>query len=429
MVFSAVISPRSREADRTRRTMSEGSKLSRYLTAAEAAALLGVSRSSLYAYVSRGRIHAESDPRKPRRSRYLTADVERLRDRKEARLHPEAAARKTLAWGIPVLESSLTLIGDGRFYYRGRDALALARHAQFEDIVRLLWSSDGALELQDAPIPVPCREALGRLHSLPTMERLQAILPIAAADDGTAFDTRAASVAQTGWRILNLLTAAATLDTTCTSQPIAAQLASGWKMRTHAARRLIDLALVLCADHELNVSAFAVRVVASTRSSPYDVVGAGLAALRGPRHGGYTARVERFLDESGTPDGVRRAMTDRLRCGKSVPGFGHPLYPEGDPRARALFSAVEKMSPASTATAFLRASKRAGRALLGDYPTLDYGLVILRRALGLPRGSALVLFALGRTAGWIAHAMEQYALDQLIRPRAAYKGLSPIKKI
>jgi citrate synthase len=405
--------------------MSESSRRSRYVTAAEAAALLGVRRSSLYAYVSRGRLHAEADPRNPRASRYLAVDVERLRDQKEARLHPDVAARKTLAWGIPILGSSLTLIDDGRFYYRGHDAVALAQHAQFEDVVRLLWSADGTLDLPDASISGTCREAIGQLQSLPTMERMQAILPFAAADDGAAFDTRAATVATTGWRILNLLTAAATLQTAPRSQSIAARLASGWKLRTRAACRLIDLALILCADHELNVSAFAVRVVASTGSSPYDVVGAGLGALRGPRHGGYTARVESFLDESGSPDGVRRAMADRLRRGEPVPGFGHPLYPDGDPRAKALFSAVEKMWPKSRATALLRAVKRAGRALLGDYPTVDYGLVVLRRALGLPRGSALVLFALGRSAGWIAHAMEQYALDQLIRPRAAYTGPSP----
>ena len=92
-----------------------------------------------------------------------------------------------------------------------------------------------------------------------------------------------------------------------------------------------------------------------------------------------------------------------------------------------LCAAVERLWPKSKATAFLRASRSAGRALLGDHPTLDYGLVILRRALALPRESALMLFALGRTAGWIAHAIEQYALDQLIRPRAAYTGPLPIR--
>jgi citrate synthase len=108
-----------------------------------------------------------------------------------------------------------------------------------------------------------------------------------------------------------------------------------------------------------------------------------------------------------------------------VPGFGHPLYPDGDPRARLLFEEVEHAWPDSTATAYLRASRAAGQALLSEYPTVDFGLVILQRALGLTRGSALVLFALGRTVGWIAHAIEQYAEEQLIRPRASYTGPLP----
>src|SRR5690606_5194972 len=132
--------------------------------------------------------------------------------------------------------------------------------------------------------------------------------------------------------------------------------------------------------------------------------------------------VEAFLDEAGSPDALARTIEARIRRGEPVPGFGHPLYPEGDPRARLLFSAVERTRPGSPEAAFARAARAAGGGLLGDQPTLDYGLVLLRRALGLPRGSALVLFALGRTAGWIAHAMEQYALEPLIRPRAAYVG-------
>jgi citrate synthase len=406
----------------------EGSRRSRHLTAAEAAARLGVSRNSLYAYVSRGRIHAESDPRNPRASRYLAVDVERLRDQKEARLHPEAAARKTLAWGTPVLGSSVTLIDGGRLYYRGHDALALAQHAQFEDVVRLLWSPDLTLDLRAAPLSGTSRKALRQLRTLPTWNRMQAILPFAAADDDAAFDIGAAACAVTAWGIVNLLTVAATLQTSHTSQSIAARLAQGWHVRARAAVRLLDLALILCADHELNVSAFAVRVVASTRTSLYDVVAAGLAALRGPRHGGFTAHVESLLDESGAASGVRRAIVERLRRGESIPGFGHPLYPDGDPRARAILAAVEQTFPSSKATAFLRAGRHAGRTLLGDHPNLDYALVVLRRALGLPRGSALVLFALGRTVGWMAHAMEQYQLDQLIRPRAAYTGPMPARR-
>jgi citrate synthase len=185
------------------------------------------------------------------------------------------------------------------------------------------------------------------------------------------------------------------------------------------------MALIACADHELNVSAFAVRVVASTRSSPYDAVTAGLAALRGPLHGGHTARVEALLDEAGSPERLGRTVRERVRRGKPVPGFGHPLYPDGDPRATLLFSAIAEAWPRSRDAAFARAAREAGRTLGGE-PTLDFGLVLLRRALRLPAGCALVLFALGRTAGWIAHAREQYAAGSLIRPRAVYRGPPPL---
>ena len=377
------------------------------MSATEAVGILGVTPASLYAYVSRGRLHAQPDPRDPRRSRYLAADVERLRDRKQARLHPDAAARKSLHWGIPILESSLTLIDDGRVFYRGHDAMALARNGQFEDVVRLLWECDAAPHAARPPASPALRTALARLDALPAIERLQAVLPIAAADDSSAFDVRPESVASTGWRILALLTAAATRQSLDRPAPIASSLATGWNVRARPGRRLLDMALILCADHELNVSAFAARVVASTGSSPYDVVGAGLGALKGPRHGGHTARVENFLDECGSPAGVRGALADRIRRGEPVPGFGHPLYPDGDPRARLLLETVEATWPDSKPTAYLRASRTAARALLGEHPTVDFALVILRRALALPPGSALVLFALGRTVGWLAHAMEQ----------------------
>jgi citrate synthase len=401
-----------------------GVRRRRYLSASEAASLLGVSRASLYSYVSRGRIRAERDTREPRTSRYLAADVERLRSMKEARRHPDVAARQALSLGLPVLESSITLIENGRLYYRGRDAIALARRATFEDAVRLLWNVDRS-RVPAVLVSRRCREAIEDLRALPAMERIQAVLPIAAADDASSFDTSPDAVAAAGWRILATMTAAITRRTDKTDTPLAAQLARGWRARTPVARRLIDLALILCADHELNVSAFAVHVAASTGTSPYDAVAAGLAALRGPRHGGFTEEIERFLEGAGRSTGVMPAMRERLRREEAIPGFGHPLYPDGDPRARVLFTEVAAQWPEDPSTMLALAARRAGRLLLGDAPTLDYGLVVLRRALGLPRGSALLLFALGRTAGWIAHAMEQYATGQLIRPRASYVGPLP----
>lgn len=397
---------------------------SQYLSAREAAALLGVSRSSLYSYVSRGRLRVVHNGRDPRVSRYLAADVERLRDQKEARLRPEAAARKTLELGLPVLESSLTLIDAGRVYYRGRDATALARRAAFEDVVRLLWNVDGD-RITVPPLTPQCRRALSAARDLPAIERMQAVLPFAAAEDAAAFDVTAEHVVSSGWRILDLLVRAATRRAAAPEASVAGRLMRGWRATDPPARRLLDMALVLCADHELNVSAFAARVAASAGSSPYDVVNAGLATLHGPRHGGHTTHVERLFDEARTPDGLRDRIAARLAAGDRLPGFGHPLYPTGDPRAALLLSAIRRALPHSPAAAYVPVLRHASRTLVHDHPTIDLALVVLRRALGLPPDAALVLFALGRTAGWIAHALEQYANGHLIRPRATYVGAVP----
>ena len=393
-----------------------------FLSAREAASLLGVSRNSLYSYVSRGLIRTERDPRDPRVSRYITADVERLRDRKEARRQPDLAARKTLDLGLPVLQSALTLIDNGRLYYRGEDVVGLAKRRQFEDVVRLLWGIDA---VPRESVPPACREALRRTSSLSMIERMQALLPIAAARDASAFDTSEAHVVRSGWRILQIIVAAATGRVPTPGRSLSQALATGWRVRHPAAPRLLDAALILCADHELNVSAFTARVVASAHSTPYDVVAAGLAALRGPRHGGHTAHIEALLDEAGSAAGVRTAIAARLERGALVPGFGHPLYAQGDPRARVLLASVRRTWPRSQAAALADAIQRAGRTLVGEPPTIDSALVVLRRALDLPRDAAIVLFAIGRTAGWIAHAMEQYRDDHLIRPRATYVGARP----
>jgi citrate synthase len=184
---------------------------------------------------------------------------------------------------------------------------------------------------------------------------------------------------------------------------------------------LIRAALILCADHELNVSAFTARCVASAGASPYGVVIAGLAALEGTKHGGITMRVEAQWDAVRRTRDLRGALAERLRRGESIEGFGHPLYASGDPRAKLLL----EMLPASRHAAFARELVAAAGALVGESPNLDFALVALARSLGLPDGSALALFAIGRTIGWIGHAIEQYENGAIIRPRAKYVGEAP----
>ena len=206
---------------------------------------------------------------------------------------------------------------------------------------------------------------------------------------------------------------------------IASTLQAGWAPGRPEAAGPIGAALILAADHELNVSAFTARCVASANASPWDVVSAGLAALKGTRHGGHTERVEALFREAGTADGARRVLADRLRRGEPIPGCGHSLYPDGDPRGAALLEMAVEIAPGSPEVELALAMADAYRELVREHPTIDHGLVALSRALKLPERTPLALFALGRTIGWIGHAIEQYAENKLIRPRAAYVGEMP----
>ena len=187
----------------------------------------------------------------------------------------------------------------------------------------------------------------------------------------------------------------------------------------------IDAALVLCADHELNVSAFTARCVASAAASPYDAVAAALAALKGARHGGVGSRVQALLAEAGSRQRARSTLAGRLRRGEAIPGFGHRLYPHGDPRAAALLERAAAVAADPRRLEVLHAVVAAAEDLLGERPSLDLGLVALAEALRLPPEAPLVLFAAGRTVGWIGQVVEEYGRGRLIRPRARYVGPPP----
>jgi citrate synthase len=173
------------------------------------------------------------------------------------------------------------------------------------------------------------------------------------------------------------------------------------------------------------VSSFTARCVASAGSQPYAVVIAGLAALEGIRHGGTSARVEAMLDSMRRARLPHAAVRDRLRRGESIDGFGHPLYRGGDPRAIALFDMLREGHATSRELGFVLDVADAAVSLTRERPNLDFALAAVARVLRLPAGSPLTIFAIGRTIGWIGHAIEQYATGQLIRPRAKYVGVAP----
>ena len=388
-----------------------------YLNSTEATALLGVSRATLYAYVSRGLLHAHAADT-PRESRYLREEVEQLARQRGQGRKPREVAQAALNWGLPVLESSITLIEQGRLYYRGEDAVDWARSHTLEETAALLWqypagAAFAAHAVEAAPVLPDLQQ---RMAGQPCENTLLPLFTVASDDAATAAWQQSPERLAAGCGALLRLLAACLLGTAPDKTPIHLQCAQAWALDAQGAD-LVRMALVLCADHELNASGFTARCVASTGASLRAAVVGGLAALTGGRHGGTTARVEALWDELGEAQAPAR-LRQRLARGETLPGFGHHLYPEGDVRAALLLEMLPRQGPAAALAAEVM-------ALTGLAPSVDFALVALRRHLQLPAGSAFGLFALGRCAGWLAQALEQRATRQIIRPRAAYTGPRP----
>ncbi|MBM3093559.1 citrate synthase [Ensifer sp. T173] len=371
-----------------------------WITAEEALSQLGTKPQTLYANVSRGRIRAKADPVDSRRSLYQADDVRRLAERHAGRPRASAVAAEAIRWGDPVLPTTISSIADGRLSYRGHDAVELSLTADLEDVATLLWQTPKVTVhaanyvLADRPrlaaalISLAARVA----DDLPALGRASPILRIEAADV--------------------LSTVAAALAPWPEPLPLHQRLAIGWKRP--AAVEPIRKALVLAAEHELNVSAFAARVTASSGAALSAAVLSGLATLTGPRHGGAWLSVTQLVERANAV-GVREAIRGMLGSEGAVRAFGHRLYPQGDPRAKAIIASFE-------APPLYGLLAEAGEDLLGEPVNLDFALASLAAAFDLPDEAPMVIFALSRTVGWLAHAMEQVESGHLIRPRARYSG-------
>ena len=399
----------------------------RHLTSSEAANALNVSPSTLYSYVSRGLIRSESSGAGKRKRLYRSEDVERLKARKKARRNPGWEARRALYTGDPVLESAITLITDEGLYYRGQDVLHLAATESFERVAALIWTGDPRFRFSiPTKNPQDSKESWLGLRSLRPVERFQALLPVAEAEDFAAFDLRPEAVAVTGMRILWYMTGVATGENPLGG--IARAVRSAWTSGTDGAAELINTTLVLFADHELNVSTFTARCAASAGATPYSAVCAGLAALRGYKHGAAHERVEGLFQEAESSGNLEQTIVGRLRRGERIPGFGHAVYRDVDPRAMLLLEMLRERFPQSKDLELAQEIIDVTHQLVSDRYNIDLALTALVRVLNMPEGSGMALFALGRTAGWIGHAIEQYERDRLIRPRAKYVGLQPASR-
>lgn len=409
------------------------SETASYLTADEAAEQLGIQTASLYAYVSRGLIRSQPDPGNPRTRRYLAEDVSRLQRRQDARRNPALAAEPPLAWGGPVMDSCITLLESHSYYYRGHNVINLATAHTIEQVAGLLWNGDlnQPAELPPlAPADIGMHDAVrsgflsSRGEHLPT---LLALLQRLVAVDFSAYDLRHETTVRQGAAALRHFVSLVS-GSRDTDLPLTGELQEHWSPGMPQYSSLLDSALVLCADHELNASSFTVRCIASTRAPLYSALSGGLAALMGAKHGGASLAVEAMIDEVARHGDPHQVLAQRLRRGEHLPGFGHRIYPDGDPRADFMLRQFQRIAADSPETALAIMIADAGLELTGQRPNLELGLVTLGRILNAPRGTALTIMALGRTVGWVAHALEEYRRDELIRPRARYTGPPPIDR-
>jgi citrate synthase len=195
-------------------------------------------------------------------------------------------------------------------------------------------------------------------------------------------------------------------------------------------------ALVLLADHELAASTLAARVAASVRADPYAVVATGLGAVGGALHGGAALGAEAMLAEVREPGQAPRVIGDRLRRGERIPGLGHFVYRKGDPRGTFLLALLRDavsahdpgapQGPRALAAADAVLAEAHRRRL--PEPNIDFALATLVAATGMIKGAGEAIFAVARTAGWIAHALEEYARGTPLRPRAVYIGPAPARR-
>lgn len=400
----------------------------RRLSTKEAAELLGVKPETVYAYVSRGHLSSRRAPG-GRGSTFDAQEVETL-----ARRNRRESAGTPGSGGELSVRTHLTLIEADRYYFRGVDATRLATGHSYEEVAEWLWTGrlrPGAAFTAPAASLAVARRAVEALpeHAGP-VDRLRVAATAAASADPLRFDLSEEAVLATARILIPTLVGA--LPPHRPDQhdegPLAHRLWARLSGRPadEAALRFLDTALALLADHDLAASTLAVRVAASARAHAYAAVSAGLGVIEGPLHGAAGGLAHKLLLDVLDQGDAGPVIAGELRAGRRIPGLGHRLYQGEDPRARVLFELLEDMPRAAPALAAARdvVATTARHAPL--HANVDLALAVFTTSCAMLATAGETIFAVARTAGWIAHALEEYGERPLrMRPSGHYVGPKP----
>ena len=411
-----------------------------YLSARDAVELLEVRMQTLYAYVSRGWVRSITQPGCKERL-YALADIEKLRARSQARAGHGAVAASAMHWGEPIIPTSITQITAAGPLYRGQAAVQLARSGvPFEEVAELLWTGKlgtpglrwprhartARLRSFAASITPPAsNDQLIELFALFTMQ-LGLARGHAAGQPGSEDTLDAArELIQAMAGCFGYVSERRTFYQLRKGESIAASLLGALEIPASADNQAgMNAALVVMSDHELSPSSFAARIAASSGATLHSCVAAAACANSGEQMGRLYSQVEQFLARAATRGALLRQARDFQSRGLAVPGFGHPLYPRGDPRARLLLDLIERRGERSKRLDAIAKFIADVQEQLGLYPRQELALVMLCIAMGLPGKTSGALFTLARTAGWVAHIREQWLTGTLLRPRAKFVGLT-----
>lgn len=417
--------------------MSGGSE---FVTSAEAAAMLGVKPHTLYTYVSRGYIRSVVQPDRKARL-YYREDVERAVARSEARQGQGPAAESAMRWGQPVVNTTITEITPLGPRYRGWLATDLARRGcAFEAVADLLWHGVLAEDTRAWPATPPPPAFAGLAASIagfaPERQIRRALAAVAeslALAYGGNPEARLGAPIAAARQLIHVIGGAIAMLVpggrhvpAADGEPVAALLARGAGLAPDAVTlRALDAGLIVSADHEFAPSTFAARIAASAGADVHACFVSALCAFEGSLTGLGCDRAEDLL--AGAEDAAElRCRFAALRAqGQRLPGFNHPLYPRGDPRALHLIDVARALPRPSRMADAVFAFLDEAASSFDAHPSLPIGLVTLCSSLGLPPRAAGAIMALGRSAGWLAHVQEQRLAGFLLRPRARYVGAAP----